>query len=110
MHNNVGRPGKITSGIDSDGIQDESSLNTTLYLPETKKLVDENIIFDLQGLLVERFGSNLRNLMAHGLMSHNAFYSHNARYLWCLILKLCCLPIIRYLREQETKESNDKEK
>jgi len=102
--------GKITSGIDSDGIQDERSLNTTLYLPETKKLIDENIIFDLQGLLVERFGSNLRNLMAHGLMSHNAFYSHNARYLWCLILKLCCLPIIRYLRKQETKESNNRKK
>lgn len=102
--------GKITSGIDSEGIQDEKSLNTTLYLPEIKELIDENILFDLQGLLVERFGSNLRNLMAHGLMSHHAFYAHDARYLWCMILKLCCLPIIRYLREQEAKETADKEK
>ncbi len=102
--------GIITSGIDSDGIQDEKSLNTTLYIPEITELIDENIIFDLQGLLVERFGANLRNLMAHGLMSHHEFYSHNGKYLWCLILKLCCLPIIRYLREQEAKETKDKDK
>jgi len=101
---------KITSGIDSDGIQDEKSLNTTLYLTEIKELIDENILFDLQSLLVERFGANLRNLMAHGLMSHHEFYSHNGRYLWCLMLKLCCLPIIRYLREQEAKETKDEDK
>ena len=93
--------GHITSALDSDGVQDERSLNTTLYLPEIKKVIDENILFDLQGLLVERFGANLRNLMAHGLMSHNAFYSHQVSYLWCLILKICCLPIIRHFREQE---------
>jgi len=99
--------GHITSGLDADGIQDERSLNTTLYLPGIKELIDENILFDLQGLLVERFGANLRNLMAHGLMSHHAFYSHQAAYLWCLILKICCLPIIRFLREQKDRNNFD---
>jgi hypothetical protein len=106
----LSQSGHITSGLDSDGIQDERSLNTTLYLPEIKNLVDENILFDLQGLLVERFGANLRNLMAHGLMSHHAFYSHQTSYLWCLILKICCLPIIRFLREQEDKNNIDDQK
>lgn len=101
--------GHITSGLDSDGIQDERSLNTTLYLPEIKKLIDENILFDLQGLLVERFGANLRNLIAHGLMSHHVFYSHQATYLWCLMLKICCLPIIRFLREQKDKKNIDEQ-
>ena len=101
--------GHITSGLDSDGIQDERSLNTTLYLPEIKNLIDENILFDLQGLLVERFGANLRNLMAHGLMSHHAFYSHQAAYLWCLMLKICCLPIIRFLREQKDRNNIDEQ-
>lgn len=99
--------GHITSGMDSDGIQDERSLNTTLYLPEIKTLIDENILFDLQGLLVERFGANLRNLMAHGLMSHHAFYSHQATYLWCLILKICCFPIIRFMGEQKDRKNVD---
>ncbi|MGR3177409.1 MAG: DUF4209 domain-containing protein [Candidatus Anammoxibacter sp.] len=87
--------GQITSGINSNGIQDERSLNTTLYLPEIQNVFDENTLFDLQGLLVERFGANLRNLMAHGLMSHQSFYSAEIPYLWCLVLKLCCIPIIK---------------
>jgi len=106
----LSQSGHITSALDSDGIQDERSLNTTLYLPEIKKLIDENILFDLQGLLVERFGANLRNLMAHGLMSRNAFYSHETSYLWCLILKICCLPIIRDLREQEAQKNDEDHK
>ena len=101
--------GHITSGLDADGIQDERSLNTTLYQPEIKKLIDENLLFELKGLLVERFGANLRNLVAHGLMSHHAFFSHQAAYLWCLILKICCLPIIRFLREQEDGNGTDEQ-
>ena len=99
--------GHITSGLDSHGIQDERSLNQTLRLPEIKNLIDENLLFDLQGLLVERFGANLRNLMAHGLMSHHAFYSHQTTYLWWLMLKICCLPIIRFLSEQKDRKDID---
>ena len=37
-----------------------------------RKLLGEDLVFDLQGLLVERFGVNLRNRMAHGLMGTNS--------------------------------------
>ena len=100
----LAKSGQITSGIDSKGTQDERSLNITLYLPEIKEILDENTLFDLQGLLVERFGANLRNLMAHGLMSHHSFYSAEIPYLWCMVLRLCCLPIIKHIKEQETKK------
>ncbi len=99
--------GVITSGIDSKGIQDERSLNKTLYLPEMQNIFGEDLIFDLQGLLTERFGANLRNLMAHGLMSHNEFYSVQVAYLWWLILRLCCLPIIAQIKEDEAQQAND---
>ena len=97
----------ITSGIDPQGIQDERSLNTTLYLPEMHDIFGEDITFDLQGLLTERFGANLRNLMAHGLMSYDAFYSVQLAYLWWLILRLCCLPIIAQIKEDEAKPTKD---
>ena len=99
--------GEIPSGIDSRGIQDERSLNTTLYSPSIVKVFGEDIVFDLQGLLVERLGANLRNRMAHGLMDHDSFYSPEVPYLWCLILKICCLPIIQKIknRQAESKES-----
>jgi len=53
--------GALTSNIDSEGIQDERSLNDTLFRPEIIEIFGDDIIFDLQGLLVERFGANLRN-------------------------------------------------
>lgn len=93
--------GVITSGMDSKGIQDEHSLNTTLYLPKMQEIFGEDITFDLQGLLVERFGDNLRNRMAHGLMSYDEFNSVQTIYLWGLILRICCLPIIMQIQNKE---------
>ncbi len=100
--------GVITSGMDSKGIQDEHSLNTTLYLPEMHEIFGEDITFDFQGLLVERFGYNLRNLMAHGLMSYNAFYSVPVIYLWWLTLRLCCWPILMRIEENQANQTKDK--
>ena len=99
--------GVITSKIDSKGIQDEHSLNKTLYLPEMHDVFGEDITFDLKGLLTERFGTNLRNQTAHGLMSHDVFYSVQVVYLWWLILRLCCLPIIMQIKENEEQQTKD---
>lgn len=96
--------GVLTSGIDTDLIQDERSLNVTLYSPEIKKVFVEDIVFDLQSLLVERLGANLRNRMSHGLMSHNSFYTIQVPYLWALVLQLCCLPLIKQKYEQDKSD------
>jgi hypothetical protein len=86
--------GIITSGIDDESIQDEYNLNKTLYLPKTKEILGEDITFTLQGILVERFGANLRNRMTHGLMPFAQFYSSEVEYFWWLILRLCCWPLL----------------
>ncbi len=101
--------GEVTSGIDSKGIQDERSLNTTLYSEPILKVFGKDIVFDLKGLLVERFGANLRNRMAHGLMDLNSFYSIEIPYLWCLTLKLCCLPIIQHIRNENNSQDDEAE-
>jgi len=59
-----------------------------------KEILGEDITFDLQGLLVEPAGSNIRNLMAHGLIAHDQFFSEPIVYLWWLTLRLCCLPML----------------
>ncbi len=98
------RKGVITSGIDSSGIQDEHSLNETLFTTELNEVFGDDIIFDLQGLLVERFGVNLRNRMAHGLMDHTSFFSIHASYMWAITLRLCCWPLIIH-KYQDRKSS-----
>jgi hypothetical protein len=86
--------GVITSSINTEGIQEEFNLNRLLSLEQTIETFGVDTVFDLQGLLVERWGANLRNKVAHGLMSHAAFYSVDTVYFWGLMLRLCCLPII----------------
>lgn len=100
----LAQKGVITSGIDSYGVQNEYDLNSTLYNSEIKKCFDENTLFDLQGLLVESAGANLRNLMAHGLMSYDSFYSMHVSYLWHLVLRLCCILLINWGKYENEKE------
>lgn len=88
------KKGIVTSKIDSNGIQNERNLNDILYISETEEIFGKDIIFDLQGLLVERFGANLRHRMAHGLMDYPSFFNIHISYLWALTLRLCCWPLI----------------
>ncbi|MDB9310862.1 DUF4209 domain-containing protein [Aphanizomenon sp. CS-733/32] len=86
--------GAITSGIDNknNGIQKEDNLNATLFpskYPQITSIFDEDTLFDLQGLLIEKSGSNLRNRMAHGLINDNDFSSPIFSYLWWVTLRLC---------------------
>lgn len=97
----------LTSGLDSAGIQEDYDLNRMLYMPELAQVFSEDTIFDLKGLLVERFGSNLRNRMAHGLLEQGEFYSPQAVYLWWLILRLCCLPILTMKESQDASEEKN---
>jgi len=86
--------GVIPSSIDMSGIQNEYDLNATLRWPELEEVLGNDIVFDLQAILISRFGSNMRNRMAHGLIGDYGFYSHEAIYLWWLTLRLCCWPLI----------------
>lgn len=92
------------SGIDNRGIQDEHQFTTTLYCPEITSIFDEDTLFDLKGLLVERAGSNLRNRMAHGLIDDSGFLHPLMSYLWWLTLRLCCLPILNYQQKVEQSD------
>ncbi len=94
------RVGVITSSLTSVGIQDELSLNDLLEKPELAQIFNEDTLFTLQDLLVEHHGANLRNLVAHGLLDHDSFYSGAAVYLWWLVLWLCCIPVMNGIYQE----------
>lgn len=81
--------GAVTSTLDSDGTQKEKDINVLLWMPEMEKIFGPGIAFDLRGILIERFGHNMRNDLAHALMSEGSFYQPAAVYLWWLALHLC---------------------
>jgi hypothetical protein len=87
--------GVIASGYDQDGIQKEFNLNVTLYMDEVKKIFPEDWLFDMQGLLVENCGTNLRNIVCHGLMDQTELkHSNKIRYFWWLTLRLVLFPLL----------------
>lgn len=78
--------GVVTSTLASDGVQDEMDLNALLFRDELKQVFDDDLIFELQGLLVDRHGSNLRNLLAHGIADEREAFAPSAYAWWLLIL------------------------
>lgn len=81
--------GVVTSTLDSEGLQKEKDINTLLWIPEMERIFGPDISFDLRGILVERFGHNMRNDSAHALMPEGSFYQPASVYLWWLIIHLC---------------------
>lgn len=97
--------GVITTKLDSQGVQDEVDLGTLLYMPELEPILGSDLLFDLQGLLVSRFGSNLRNYAAHGMLNANAFGSRQVVYFWWLMLYLCCYPALVQATKSQSENS-----
>lgn len=103
------RQGHILSNLDDNGIQDEFDLNRIFY-DFWDKLVDffgEDMAFDLRGLLIERFGANLRNEEAHGLMDYDSFFSPQISYMWWLTLRLCCSVLVASSTQDDQQQNQE---
>ena len=103
IRNLLEQRGVTVSKINDEGIQDERPLTDIIYLPEVDQIFGADAAFDLRGLLVERYGANLRNRLAHGLISFDYFYSVEVPYFWWLTLRLCCVPIIHHMQAEEKR-------
>lgn len=102
--------GVTTSTLSDDGIQEDWDMKRLLDHPELTKVLGPDYVFHLRCLLVERFGSNLRNRTAHGLLSDQEVHSWNVLYLWWLGLRLCVHPIVvaeRGSADESTTEQNE---
>jgi hypothetical protein len=86
--------GTITSKIDEDGIQDERDLGWLLTCDDVEEVFGEDLVFDMRGLLIERWGSNLRNVMAHGLIEVDQMVGMASAYFWWLTLQMVVRPLI----------------
>jgi Domain of unknown function (DUF4209) len=91
--------GAITSRLDDEGVQDERSLNELLYSEVARNVFGDELLFDMQGLLVERWGGNLRYQMAHGLLEVGTMIGAQSVYFWWLTLRLVVLPLLSVHQE-----------
>jgi hypothetical protein len=86
--------GVAVHGLDREGLQDVHHLDHLLSSPEATRTFGEENVFEMRGILIERFGSNLRNRDAHGLLRDEAYTSTHGIYLWLMALRLCLWPLL----------------
>jgi hypothetical protein len=84
----LGQHGVPTTFMRQDGTQEEYPLTKLVELEEFAAVLGEDLAFFMRGLLAHKAGSNLRNRIAHGLMSEGAFYSPASIVLAPLVLRL----------------------
>jgi hypothetical protein len=97
--------GVITTGLDSQDIQEQKSLNRMMEEESLRQPLEEslgeNVVFDLEGLLNESSGANLRNLVAHGLSDDGTYWSPQVEYMWWMMIRLISFFSVR---EPETRD------
>lgn len=96
--------GVLTTALRQEDVQEDRSLGSLLlddrFQEAGNDIFGEDLYFDLRGVLVERWGANLRNRVAHGLMSDSAFSSVQCCYAWWMTLRLVLWPHLIALQQE----------
>ncbi len=101
--------GVKTTKIDPNGIENENGLSALIEIAEVRQLCGEDITFEIKVLFCNRFGPNLRNQLAHGLLEEEECQSPYSIYAWWLGLKLVFNTFWNRLRKAGTKEGQSEE-
>lgn len=80
--------GGIVITLEDDGTSQKKTLSSIFDLPELLECYDNDILFLFRGLLNEKAGSNIRNEIAHGVMSEETARSGTSVFLLCATIKL----------------------
>ncbi len=67
-------------------------LKRILEHPKTTEIFGDKRVFELKSLLIGRFGANMRNELAHGLLSSDDLQNETAFYLFWFLLHLSAYP------------------
>ena len=64
--------------MNEEGIEEIKSMHAVLELEGVKESLDEDLIFALNTIFCSKFGFNMRNNVAHGMLDDQAFQSFKA--------------------------------
>ena len=97
--------GGHTTTIDSDGIEHENGLSTLLKMTEAKVALGDDVVFELKAVFSESVGPNLRNEVAHGLMTDEMAYSVTPVYAWWVLVRMVVNSMHRYHLSNQDKSN-----
>lgn len=76
--------------LEANGAQSANTMGPLLSTPEALSAFSEDGIFELKDLLTDALGTNLRNNVAHGLLTDAQLSSDpDVYYAWWVLLRLC---------------------
>ena len=93
--------------MNEEGIEEVKPMHAVLELEGVKESLDEDLIFALNTIFCSKFGFNMRNNVAHGMLDDQAFQSFKALYIWWFALKFCYL-FCGKLQEENRSKINKK--
>lgn len=96
--------GGLTVTLENDGSSMEKVLSSIFDLPELLDCYDNDIIFTFKGLLNEKAGANIRNEVAHGIISEATCGSGVCLYFGAAVIKILSftsIPCYDILRNSE---------
>lgn len=99
--------GEPVYNMNEEGIEEIKSMHAVLELEGVKESLDEDLIFALNTIFCSKFGFNMRNNVAHGMLDDQAFQSFKALYIWWFALKFCYL-FCGKLKEENRSKINKK--
>jgi len=85
----------------TDLTQDDASLNKMLMdddelIAVLVQVFNEDDVFNMRAILVDRFGPNLRNDITHGRAGVGSFFSGSSIYLFWLVTRFLVIPHIKH--------------
>ena len=95
--------GEPVYNMNEEGIEEIKSMHAVLELEGVKESLDEDLIFALNTIFCSKFGFNMRNNVAHGMLDDQAFQSFKALYIWWFALKFCYLFCGKLQEENRSK-------
>jgi Domain of unknown function (DUF4209) len=98
----LARAGAEVTRRDKHGLQTVIPMGTILSdgREQLEQILGTDIVKELKVLFSDQHGADIRNGIAHGLFSHDHFFTYPAVYAWWFILFLCINPVHRrFLKE-----------
>lgn len=80
--------GERTTTIDNNGIEKECGLSTLMEKPKVIELFGKDLAFELRAIYCDPIGPNLRNNIAHGLLSIDACQNTHSIYAWWMAFRI----------------------
>jgi hypothetical protein len=72
---------------------------------QLEQILGADTVKELKVLFSDQHGPDLRNGIAHGLFSHDHFFTYPAIYAWWFVLFLCINPVYRRFQPEAERKN-----